>query len=66
MDAAHETAESPNKSADRVLPPLRLAHLLLYLVVASVYLTMAKSHRWNPPLHLLLATIFLGLVENSP
>ena len=52
MDATHETAESSNKSADRDLPPLRLAHLLLYLVVASVYLTMAKSHRWNPPVDL--------------
>jgi hypothetical protein len=48
MDAAPETSESLAENPDRDLPPLRLVHLLLYLVVASVYLTMAMSWRWNP------------------
>ena len=30
------------------LPPLRVVHVLLYLAVASVYLTAALSHEWNP------------------
>lgn len=31
------------------LPPLRVAHVLLYLAVASAYLMVAMSHRLNPP-----------------
>jgi hypothetical protein len=56
MDAAHETAESSKENADRVLPPLRLVHLLLYIVVASIYLTVAMSRHWNPPVTLLAAS----------
>lgn len=47
MDAAPEPAESSEKCVDPNLPPLRLVHLLLYVVVASVYLAMAMSWRWN-------------------
>lgn len=47
MDAASESVESSKQCADRNLPPLRLAHLLLYVAVASVYLAMAMSWRWN-------------------
>lgn len=48
MDAASETVESTKQCADRSLPPLRLTHLFLYIVVASAYLAMAMSWRWNP------------------